>query len=92
MEEICALKEGLRFVQHIGCRNFIVLSNCLEVVETMNDGGFSASADTPILKYCYNIWMDFLMATIEHCDREANQVAHELARQVFVSKAFVFGH
>ena len=25
------------------------------------------------------------MATIEHCDREANQVAHELARQGFIS-------
>ena len=27
------------------------------------------------------------MATIEHCDREANQVAQELAQQAFVSKA-----
>jgi hypothetical protein len=31
--------------------------------------------------------MDFPMATIEHCDREANQVAHELAQWAFVSKA-----
>ena len=31
--------------------------------------------------------MEFPMATIEHCDREANQVAHELAQQAFVSKA-----
>jgi hypothetical protein len=28
------------------------------------------------------------MAMIEHCDREANQVAHELARQAFISKDF----
>jgi hypothetical protein len=27
------------------------------------------------------------MATIEHCDTEANQVAHELARQALVAKA-----
>jgi hypothetical protein len=37
---------------------------------------------------CYNIWMDFPTATIKHCDREANQVTHELARETFVSKAY----
>jgi len=31
--------------------------------------------------------MEFPMATIEHCDREANQVTHELAQHAFVSKA-----
>jgi len=35
--------------------------------------------------------MEFPMATIEHCDREANKVAHELAQQAFVFKAIVFG-
>jgi hypothetical protein len=28
------------------------------------------------------------MAMIEHCDREANQVAHELAQKTFISKDF----
>jgi hypothetical protein len=27
------------------------------------------------------------MATIKHCDRETNQVAHELAQQALVAKA-----
>jgi len=36
-----------------------------------------------------NGWiLDFPTAAMEHCHREANQVAHELARQVFVSKVF----
>jgi hypothetical protein len=76
MAEAYALKEGLRMVQHIVCRNFIMQSDCLEVAETIKDGGFSASAAAPIFEDCYNIRMDFLTATMEHCDREANQVAH----------------
>ena len=36
-----------------------------------------------------NGWiLDFPTAATEHCHREANQVAHELARQAFVSKVF----
>ena len=30
------------------------------------------------------------LATIEHCDREANQVAHELARQALEEKFSCF--
>ena len=51
------------------------------------DGGFTASAAAPIFEDCYNIWKDLPMATIEYCDREATQVAHELAWQALVAKA-----
>ena len=54
----------------------------------MKDGGFWASAAAPNFEDSCNICMDFPIATMEHCDREANQVAHELARQAFVSKVF----
>jgi len=47
-----------------------------------------ASAAAPIFEECYDIWMDFPSAMIEHCDREANQVAHELAQQPFASRDF----
>jgi hypothetical protein len=53
----------------------------------MLDGGFTASAAAPIFEVCYNIWKDLPMATIKHCDRETNQVAHELAQQALVAKA-----
>jgi ribonuclease HI len=55
MAEAYALKEGLCLVQHIGCTNFIVQSDCLEVVETIKDGSFSASAAAPIFEECYDI-------------------------------------
>lgn len=44
MAEAYALKEGLSLAHHIGCRNFTVQSDCLEVVETTKDSGFTASA------------------------------------------------
>jgi len=80
MAEAYALKEGLNLLNQIGCSNFMVQSDCREVVNTVMDGGFTASAATPIFEVCYNIWKDLPMATIEHCDRESNQVAQELAR------------
>jgi ribonuclease HI len=87
MAEAYALKEGLNLVNHIGCRNFMVQSDCQAVVNIMlRDRGFTASAAAPIFEECHNIWMDFPMATIEHCDREANQVVHKLARRALVSK------
>jgi hypothetical protein len=44
-----------------------------------------------IFEECYNIWIDFLTAMLEHCSREAIQVAHELARKLLFLKIFVFG-
>ena len=41
---------------------------------------------TPIFKVCCDLWKDFLMATNERCDREANQVVHELALQALETK------
>jgi ribonuclease HI len=42
MAEAYALKEGLMLAQHIGCNRLIVQSDCMEVVQTMNNGGFSS--------------------------------------------------
>lgn len=78
--EVLALKEGLLLAQHIGCNEFNIHSDCLEVVETMRQGGYSASVGAPIYDECAQLWQEFLSISIEYCDREANQVAHELAR------------
>jgi ribonuclease HI len=74
MAKVLALKEGLLLAQHIGCNGFNIQSDCLEVVETMRGG---ASAGAQIYEECTQLWQDFQSISIEHCDREANQVAHE---------------
>jgi ribonuclease HI len=81
MAETYALREGLRLAQQLGCSTVIVKSDCLEV------GNFLAMASAPIFYECYNLWREFAEISIEHCDKESNQVAHELARQAFMSKA-----
>ena len=86
MAEAYALKEGLCLVNQIGCTNFILQSDCQEVIDIIKDGGFTASASAPILEVCYDLWRDLPLAIIKHCDREANQVAHELARQALEEK------
>ena len=73
MAEAYALKEGLMLVQHIGCNRLIIQSDCME-----DNGGFTANSAAALYDEC-NI-------TMEHCNREANQAAHNLARRVMQSK------
>jgi ribonuclease HI len=81
MAEAYALKEGLMLAQHIGCNRLIIQSDCMEVVQIMKDGGFSANSTAAIYDDCNIIWSGFQDISIEHCSREANQVAHNLARR-----------
>jgi len=86
MAEAFAMKEGLLLAKHIGCNNLILQSDCLEVVETMKEGGLSTTAATINFDECYNLWKDQYAVRMEHCNRDANKVAHELARQAFYTK------
>jgi hypothetical protein len=51
----------------------------------MRDGGFCATAAAAIYDDCKIIWSGFGKVDVEHCHREANQMAHELARDSFES-------
>jgi hypothetical protein len=48
--------------------------------------GFSATVSVPIYDECYMLWQYFVSICIEHCNREANCVAHELASVAMQSK------
>ncbi|XBJ23654.1 hypothetical protein VPH35_001739 [Triticum aestivum] len=80
MEEALALKFGLTLVQRAGCNLIIISSDNLEVIETMQDRGQSTDAAAAIFDDCFHYACDFFMTRFEHCYREANKVAHELAR------------
>lgn len=58
----------------------------MQVVDTIRAGGFSATSAAAIYDECYAIWIDFAEVSIEYCNRDANQVAHMLAKNAFVSK------
>jgi ribonuclease HI len=85
MAEAYAFRDGLILAQQIGVQNFMVQTNCVQVVETMKNGGFSATSSVAIYDDCSILWSGFGKVCIEHCNREANQVAHELARVSFTS-------
>lgn len=69
----------------MSCNKIIVQTDCLEVVNSMKDG-FSATAACAIFDECQEIWDWFDVISIEHCNREANMVAHRLARDSFMAK------
>ncbi|KAK3136312.1 hypothetical protein QOZ80_5BG0431460 [Eleusine coracana subsp. coracana] len=87
MAEAYALKEGLLLTQQIGANKIIIQTGCMEVVETMNTGGFSATTGAAIYDVCIEMWRGLDDIVIEHCPREANKVAHELARHGFPLKS-----
>ncbi|KAI4994178.1 hypothetical protein ZWY2020_029226 [Hordeum vulgare] len=78
--EALTLKFGLTLAQKAGCNRLIINSDNLEVIETMKDGGRSAGAAAAIFDDYFLYACDFVATRFEHCNREANKVAHELAR------------
>ena len=86
MAEALALREGLGLASQIGCNLLMVQTDCMEVVETMKQQGMSATASGPIYEECVQGWQDFGSISIDHVHREANTVAHEIAREAMASK------
>ena len=59
----------------------------MEVIEATKDGGFTATAAAAILFYCNLLASGFAKVVFEHFPREANVVAHELAKFSFQSSS-----
>jgi ribonuclease HI len=87
MAEVIALREGLLLAQQIGCSQLMIQSDCLEVVETMKQYGITATASAPVYDECNQLWQDFVLIAIEHCNQEANIVADEIGRVAITSKS-----
>jgi hypothetical protein len=71
----------------MGCNRFTIQSDNTEVVQTRNDGGFSGTAATSIFYDCNLLSSGFSKVNFEYCPREANIVAHELAKSSFQSSS-----
>ena len=86
MAEAFALRDGLLLAQQIGSNRVQIQADCIEVVDTMLDGGFSTTASAAIYEDCNQLWKDFAAISITHCNMESNSVAHELARQAMLNR------
>jgi len=74
--EAAALRDGLLLAQQIGCNRIEIQSDCMEVVQTMQGGGFSATAAVAIYDEIVILWKEFSEISISHCSRLCNSVAH----------------
>ena len=77
--ESAALVEGLKLALNIGCNSILVQMDNLVVVEALNLNTGYSMISAPILDECRSLLSDFGKVSLEHCNRESNVVAHELA-------------
>ncbi|KAF6984075.1 hypothetical protein CFC21_002131 [Triticum aestivum] len=78
--EVTTLKFGLLLAQKAGCNRLVVNSGNMEMIDTMRNGGHSAGAAAAIFDDFYFLSCDFPLIRFEHCNREANKMAHEISR------------
>jgi ribonuclease HI len=89
--EAVALQRGLQFIEQIGCSSVIIESDSLQLVQAFNGViVIWSSPYTAILADCFQRVRRIGHITVQNCFREANSVAHKLARVSFDSKNFIF--
>ena len=81
--EAMAMKKGLQLADSLGIHKLLVHTDCAELVKEINQGAVNSVA-APILNDCFEICNNFGHVSFEHCARESNRVAHELARRARV--------
>ena len=101
--EAVAIQRGLELVEGLGCHQVIVESDSLEVIQACNGVIEIWSPYTAILADCFQKAYRIGVVSFAHCPREANRLAHNLARHSFnlnstfiwdgdPSSFFTFGH
>jgi hypothetical protein len=74
------MKKGLILAQMVGCNRIIISWDCSDAVKIVQDGGNSSGVAAAIFDDCYYLSSEFLRVQFQPSFREANSVAHELAR------------
>jgi hypothetical protein len=76
--------------QFLGCNKVVLQSNNTQVIDTKKKGGFSVTLFATISEDCELLATSVRDIKFEQCNREANEVAHELARHSFNNRAECF--
>jgi ribonuclease HI len=88
--EAAALLQGLQLVDRIGCSPIIIESDSLEIVQAFKGEIEIRGPYHAILSDCFQVASRIEPFSIQHCLREANMVAHKLARTCFDSNNSIF--
>jgi hypothetical protein len=80
MVEAIAMKEGLTLAVNMGCNSIIAESHSLVTVEACTGKEMLWTTPAAIYADCIDISATIGFVRFCHCPREANQVAHEIAK------------
>jgi ribonuclease HI len=80
MAEAIAMKEGLELAQNLGCNRLIAESDSTETIEACSGESRWWNESTAIYADCIDISSAIGNVSFSFCPREANQVAHEIAK------------
>jgi ribonuclease HI len=87
MAEALALKEGLTLANKLGCNSVIAESDSLETIQACSGEEHWWTDPAAIYADCIDLASSTGSVCFKHCVREANQTAHELARDSFRRKS-----
>jgi ribonuclease HI len=84
--EALAVREGLALANRLGCHNIQIESDSTEVIQACSGGEVWWGEASAIFADCVDLASLIGSVTFQHCPREANEVAHVLARECFSTK------
>jgi ribonuclease HI len=87
MAEALAMRHGLELAIKLGCNRVQAESDSTEVIEACNGGDQWWSEESAVFADCVDLSSSIGVVSFKHCPREANRVAHELARVAFESSS-----
>jgi ribonuclease HI len=83
--EAAALKFGPRIIERLGCSPVMVESDNLEVIDACTGDTDLWSPYSSIMVDCFQIAQRIEVIKFQHCFREANTAAHNLAKLIYDS-------
>jgi ribonuclease HI len=88
--EMTAIRNGLYLAERIGCNKVIIESDSSFVAEAVQQPDTYVGSDVAMVLECKQLAMDFASVSYTQCPREANEVAHSLAKNSFSEKSSLF--
>jgi ribonuclease HI len=85
MAEAIAMKNGLLLANRMGCNRIQAESDSLEIIDACSGGDRWWSEATAVFADCVDLVTTIGDVSFNYCPREANKVAHELARASFTN-------
>jgi ribonuclease HI len=85
MAEAIAMKVGLQLAQNIGCDRIMAESDSIETIDACTGDSRWWNASSAVYADCIDLASSIGSVSFKSCPREANQVAHEIARFSFLN-------